>query len=188
MGCFATEENTEDDNPPIGINYSRRRFKMKSVTRYFRNAVAASMQGTVNYKKERFFVVTEGELLSGKLSEENNFNIWKKEYDAESDNDEEKLKIKADYKTNLNYKSSGWFFLCNLYKNGKTRKRCKRMNDSAFLNSRRTGIFKDMSNGTICIPKDLRDNNGLEKNDRVELIPMQEGIYIRKAYGEKKCQ
>ena len=46
MGCFATEENTEDDNPPIGINYSRRRFKMKSVTRYFRNAVAASMQGT----------------------------------------------------------------------------------------------------------------------------------------------
>lgn len=66
---------------------------MKSVTRYFRNAVAASMQGTVNYKKERFFVVTEGELLSGKLSEENNFNIWKKEYDAESDNDEEKLKI-----------------------------------------------------------------------------------------------
>ena len=50
---------------------------MKSVTRYFRNAVAASMQGTVNYKKERFFVVTEGELLSGKLSEENNFNIWK---------------------------------------------------------------------------------------------------------------
>lgn len=100
----------------------------------------------------------------------------------------EKLKNLADYKTNLNYKSSGWFFLCNLYKNGKTRKRCKRMNDSAFLNSRRTGIFKDMSNGTICIPKDLRDNNGLEKNDRVELIPMQEGIYIRKAYGEKKCQ
>lgn len=97
-------------------------------------------------------------------------------------------KYRADYKTNLNYKSSGWFFLCNLYKNGKTRKRCKRMNDSAFLNSRRTGIFKDMSNGTICIPKDLRDNNGLEKNDRVELIPMQEGIYIRKAYGEKKCQ
>lgn len=100
----------------------------------------------------------------------------------------DKLHYLADYKTNLNYKSSGWFFLCNLYKNGKTRKRCKRMNDSAFLNSRRTGIFKDMSNGTICIPKDLRDNNGLEKNDRVELIPMQEGIYIRKAYGEKKCQ
>lgn len=99
-----------------------------------------------------------------------------------------KKTMEADYKTNLNYKSSGWFFLCNLYKNGKTRKRCKRMNDSAFLNSRRTGIFKDMSNGTICIPKDLRDNNGLEKNDRVELIPMQEGIYIRKAYGEKKCQ
>ena len=54
MGCFATEENTEDDNPPIGINYSRRRFKMKSVTRYFRNAVATSMQGTVNYKKSVF--------------------------------------------------------------------------------------------------------------------------------------
>lgn len=35
------------------------------------------------------------------------------------------------------------------------------MNDNAFLKSRRTGIFKDMSNGTICIPKDLRDNNGL---------------------------
>lgn len=104
------------------------------------------------------------------------------------DENKNKKDILADYKTNLNYKSSGWFFLCNLYKNGKTRKRCKRMNDSAFLNSRRTGIFKDMSNGTICIPKDLRDNNGLEKNDRVELIPMQEGIYIRKAYGEKKCQ
>lgn len=94
----------------------------------------------------------------------------------------------ADSKTNLNYKSSGWFFLCNLYKNRKIRKRCERMNDSAFLNSRRAGIFKDMSNGTICIPKDLRDNNGLGKNDRVEIIPMQEGIYIRKAYGEKKCQ
>ena len=59
------------------------------------------------------------------------------------------------------------------------------MNDNAFLKSRRTGIFKDMSNGTICIPKDLRDNNGLEKNDRVELIPMQEGIYIRKALQKK---
>lgn len=101
---------------------------------------------------------------------------------------DEKEKILADSKTNLNYKSSGWFFLCNLYKNRKIRKRCERMNDSAFLNSRRAGIFKDMSNGTICIPKDLRDNNGLGKNDRVEIIPMQEGIYIRKAYGEKKCQ
>ena len=47
---------------------------MKSVTRYFRNAVAASMQGTVNYKKERFFVVTEGELLSG-----NGIPGWRKD-------------------------------------------------------------------------------------------------------------
>lgn len=116
--------------------------------------------------------------------------IDRKEHDISGANVQQAIQMYklADYKTNLNYKSSGWFFLCNLYKNGKTRKRCKRMNDSAFLNSRRTGIFKDMSNGTICIPKDLRDNNGLEKNDRVELIPMQEGIYIRKAYGEKKCQ
>lgn len=94
----------------------------------------------------------------------------------------------VDCKTNLNYKKFRLVFLCNLYKMEKKRERCKRMNDNAFLKSRRTGIFKDMSNGTICIPKDLRDNNGLEKNDRVELIPMQEGIYIRKAYGEKKCQ
>lgn len=86
---------------------------MKSVTRYFRNAVAASMQGTVNYKKERFFVVTEGELLSGKLSEENNFNIWKKEYDAESDNDEEKLKIGYSYALMFR----GEFFRDMLYKN-----------------------------------------------------------------------
>lgn len=100
----------------------------------------------------------------------------------------EKLKNLVDCKTNLNYKKFRLVFLCNLYKMEKKRERCKRMNDNAFLKSRRTGIFKDMSNGTICIPKDLRDNNGLEKNDRVELIPMQEGIYIRKAYGEKKCQ
>ena len=63
MGCFATEENTEDDNPPIGINYSRRRFKMKSVTRYFRNAVAASMQGTVNYKKSVFCSYRRGIII-----------------------------------------------------------------------------------------------------------------------------
>lgn len=67
---------------------------MKSVTRYFRNAVAASMQGAIDYKKESFFVVTEEELLSGKLSEENNYNIWKRDYDSESKIDEEKLKIK----------------------------------------------------------------------------------------------
>lgn len=54
------------------------------------------------------------------------------------------------------------------------------MNDNAFLKSRRTGIFKDMSNGTICIPKDLRDNNGLEKNDPVELIQCRkEFIFAR---------
>lgn len=67
---------------------------MKSVTRYFRNAVAANMQGTIDYKKEHFFVVAEEELLSGKLSEENNFNIWKMDYDSEGNIDEEKLKIK----------------------------------------------------------------------------------------------
>lgn len=67
---------------------------MRSVTKYFRNAVAASMQGVIDYKKESFFVVTIEELLSGKLSEENNFNIWKMEYDSESNIDEEKIKIK----------------------------------------------------------------------------------------------
>lgn len=45
------------------------------------------------------------------------------------------------------------------------------MNDSAFLNSRRTGIFKDMSNGTICIPKDLRDNNGLVVFLLIKIVP-----------------
>lgn len=67
---------------------------MKSVTRYFRNAVAASMQGTIDYKKEHFFVVTAEELQYGRLSEENNLNIWKMEYDSESNIDEEKLKKK----------------------------------------------------------------------------------------------
>ena len=115
------------------------------------------------------------ELLSDKAGEASGYDL------------QQKVKM-VDCKTNLNYKKFRLVFLCNLYKMEKKRERCKRMNDNAFLKSRRTGIFKDMSNGTICIPKDLRDNNGLEKNDRVELIPMQEGIYIRKAYGEKKCQ
>lgn len=44
------------------------------------------------------------------------------------------------------------------------------MNDNAFLKSRRTGIFKDMSNGTICIPKDLRDNNGLSSNSFFDIL------------------
>lgn len=67
---------------------------MESVTRYFRNAVAASMQGTIDYKKENFFVVTAEELLCGKLSEENNSHIWKREDDSDSNTDEEKSKVK----------------------------------------------------------------------------------------------
>lgn len=67
---------------------------MKSITRYFRNAVAASIQGTIEYKKDNFFVVTEEELEGGRLSTENTFNIWKKDYDLESSINEEKIKIK----------------------------------------------------------------------------------------------
>lgn len=68
---------------------------MESVTRYFRNAVAASIQGTIDYKKDHFFVVTGEELLYGRLSEQNSFNIWKKEHSSGSNVEEEKLKTKS---------------------------------------------------------------------------------------------
>lgn len=59
---------------------------MGSVTRYFRNAVAASTQGTIEYKKDHFFVVTEEELKRGRLSEKNISNLWKREDNSKSKN------------------------------------------------------------------------------------------------------
>lgn len=60
------------------------------------------------------------------------------------------------------------------------------MNDERFLDSNRTGIFKRMDNGRLAVPKEIRENNELEKQCVVEIIPMREGFYVRKARTIKK--
>lgn len=60
------------------------------------------------------------------------------------------------------------------------------MNDEKFLDTNRTGIFKQMNlNGSIVIPKDIRDMQGICGQALVETIPMKEGVYIRKAVGKR---
>lgn len=59
------------------------------------------------------------------------------------------------------------------------------MNDEKFLRANRTGIFKKLSGNSVVIPKDIRKGIDLESDCLVEMIPLHEGIYIRKAAGKK---
>ena len=59
------------------------------------------------------------------------------------------------------------------------------MNDWKFVEANRTGIFKQINpNGGIIIPKEIREGVNLKGNTLVEIIPMNEGLYIRKAVGK----
>lgn len=60
------------------------------------------------------------------------------------------------------------------------------MNDKKFLDLNRTGIIKRLSGNALIIPKEIRENNNLESGSLVEIIPMNEGVYIRKAVGQKE--
>ncbi len=41
---------------------------MRTVTDYFRNAVACSVQSSVDYKNREFYTISSNELASGKLN------------------------------------------------------------------------------------------------------------------------
>lgn len=56
---------------------------MLEITKYFRNAVAASSQGTIEYKNDEFCSVTLEELREGKLCKSSINFLWKKEYDQD---------------------------------------------------------------------------------------------------------
>lgn len=59
------------------------------------------------------------------------------------------------------------------------------MNDRRFLEANRTGIFKVVKpDGSVLIPKEVRARVNIEGNVLVEIIPMNEGVYIRKAVGK----
>ena len=60
------------------------------------------------------------------------------------------------------------------------------MNDKKFVNSNRTGVFKRMDHGKISVPKEIRESNELKQDSMVEIIPMFEGFYIRKARTQEK--
>ena len=60
------------------------------------------------------------------------------------------------------------------------------MNDKKFVNSNRTGVFKRMDHGKISVPKEIRETNELQQDSIVEIIPMFEGFYIRKARTQTK--
>lgn len=59
------------------------------------------------------------------------------------------------------------------------------MNDNRFLDANRTGLFKRMQGNHLIIPKEIRENNEIEANDLLEVIPMREGFYVRKARGQR---
>lgn len=56
---------------------------MLEITKYFRNAVAASSQGTIEYKNYEFCSVTLDELREGKLCKSAINFLWKKEYEQD---------------------------------------------------------------------------------------------------------
>ncbi len=56
---------------------------MLEITKYFRNAVAASSQGTIEYKNDEFCSVTLKELREGKLCKSASDFLWKKEYEQD---------------------------------------------------------------------------------------------------------
>lgn len=65
---------------------------MKQITRYFRNAVLASSQGVIDYKKEHFETIMWEEVKAGKINNETLKAIWEKVGDKE---DDEKGKVQS---------------------------------------------------------------------------------------------
>lgn len=57
------------------------------------------------------------------------------------------------------------------------------MNDMKFVEKNRTGLFRRMNNGSLSVPKVIRENNDLMEPCTVEIIPMYDGFYVRKARG-----
>lgn len=69
---------------------------MIEITKYFRNAVAASSQGTIEYKNDEFCSVTLEELREGKLCKAASDFLWKKESEHEINTaDEATTKVKS---------------------------------------------------------------------------------------------
>lgn len=62
------------------------------------------------------------------------------------------------------------------------------MNDEKFVNANRTGIFKRLTKGTMTIPKEIRSEMEIDETSVVEIIPLHEGFYVRKAKGRKYKQ
>lgn len=68
---------------------------MLEITKYFRNAVAASSQGIIEYKDNDFYTITLGELQCGAISEAANMFLWKIRHESDIDSvDESKIQIK----------------------------------------------------------------------------------------------
>lgn len=61
-----------------------------------------------------------------------------------------------------------------------------KMNDMKFVETNRTGLFRKMNNGSLAVPKIIRENNDLMEPCTVEIIPMYDGFYVRKARGREK--
>lgn len=60
------------------------------------------------------------------------------------------------------------------------------MNDKKFVEVNRTGVFKRVNgNGSLVIPKEIRENSDIQPKSLIEIIPMREGFYVRKAAGKK---
>lgn len=56
------------------------------------------------------------------------------------------------------------------------------MNDKKFVEANRTGLLKEVNvNGSLTIPKEIRKSNDIKPKSMVEIIPMSEGFYVRKA-------
>lgn len=68
---------------------------MKKITEYFRNALAASSQGTREYKDDEFCTISFKELKIGCIDKSNLDFLWKDKHDADTaENDESKKNIK----------------------------------------------------------------------------------------------
>lgn len=60
------------------------------------------------------------------------------------------------------------------------------MNDRKFIETNRTRLFRKMNNGSLAVSKVIRENNDLMEPCTVEIIPMYDGGYVRKACGREK--
>jgi GTPase SAR1 family protein len=65
---------------------------MQKITKYFRSAVVASSQGTIDYVKDGFSTISSKELEDGMLGDEIIKFLWKKTDESEADNLEENTK------------------------------------------------------------------------------------------------